>query len=309
MNGPFQTARELTATALPVEFEALAPPPLLLPGEHLEHYQALRQVIFADLAPRSAIEWLLAIDVAELSWEIQRYLLNGERWVPANQSTSPARTDVAVPRGVPAAGANRTTRFLRLGVNRIMPNRGLPSRRPCIGAAFVAIDLLATVRSALFRPGLCLHLCGRLCRVVASIAGWLVLRSVTFVEAEFQKRAAQEILASIEREIAGIQNVLLALAASPATHDGELAQFQRRAAKVARQLDLPIVLREVGTGQPVIGPSLEPDRLVLQNVSVPTREAIRRTGESGRPAVSGAFFDPSAGRYVVTVAVPFGEGL
>ncbi|RXH41891.1 hypothetical protein [Bradyrhizobium zhanjiangense] len=73
MNGPFQTARELTATALPVEFEALAPPPLLLPGEHLEHYQALRQAIFADLAPRSAIEWLLAIDVAELSWEIQRY--------------------------------------------------------------------------------------------------------------------------------------------------------------------------------------------------------------------------------------------
>jgi hypothetical protein len=27
------------------------------------------------LAPRSAIEWLLAIDVVELSWEIQRYRL------------------------------------------------------------------------------------------------------------------------------------------------------------------------------------------------------------------------------------------
>ncbi|MEY9127608.1 hypothetical protein [Bradyrhizobium yuanmingense] len=73
MNGPFQTARELTATALPAEFAALAPPPLLLPGEQLDHYHALRQAIFADLAPRSAIEWLLAIDVAELSWEIQRY--------------------------------------------------------------------------------------------------------------------------------------------------------------------------------------------------------------------------------------------
>ncbi|TFV71246.1 hypothetical protein E4K64_27950 [Bradyrhizobium frederickii] len=73
MNSPFQTARELTATALPAEFAALAPPPLLLPGEHLDHYHALRQAIFADLAPRSAIEWLLAIDVAELSWEIQRY--------------------------------------------------------------------------------------------------------------------------------------------------------------------------------------------------------------------------------------------
>ncbi|WP_027524847.1 hypothetical protein [Bradyrhizobium sp. Ec3.3] len=73
MNGPFQTAQQLTATALPTEFEVLAQPPLLLPGEHLDHYQALRQAIFADLAPRSAIEWLLAIDVAELSWEIQRY--------------------------------------------------------------------------------------------------------------------------------------------------------------------------------------------------------------------------------------------
>lgn len=73
MNGPFQTAHELTTTTLPVEFEVLAPSPLLLPGERLEHYHALRHAIFADLAPRSAIEWLLAIDVAELSWEIQRY--------------------------------------------------------------------------------------------------------------------------------------------------------------------------------------------------------------------------------------------
>lgn len=75
MNGPLPPAQHLTATALPVEFEALAPPPLLLPGESLEHYQVLRQAIFADLAPRSAIEWLLAIDIAELSWDIQRYRL------------------------------------------------------------------------------------------------------------------------------------------------------------------------------------------------------------------------------------------
>lgn len=71
MNRPFPTAHQLTA--LPVEFEALAPPPLLLPGESLEHYKVLRQAIFADLAPRSAVEWLLAVDIAELSWEIQRY--------------------------------------------------------------------------------------------------------------------------------------------------------------------------------------------------------------------------------------------
>jgi hypothetical protein len=48
---------------------------LLLPGECLEQYQLLRRAIFSELAPGSAIEWLLAIDVVELSWEIQRYRL------------------------------------------------------------------------------------------------------------------------------------------------------------------------------------------------------------------------------------------
>lgn len=37
MNGPFATANQVIATALPAEIEVLAPPPLLLPGEKLEH--------------------------------------------------------------------------------------------------------------------------------------------------------------------------------------------------------------------------------------------------------------------------------
>ncbi|WP_235983954.1 hypothetical protein [Bradyrhizobium australiense] len=44
-----------------------------LPGVSFEKYELMRQAIFADLAPRTVIEWLLAIDVLELSWEIQRY--------------------------------------------------------------------------------------------------------------------------------------------------------------------------------------------------------------------------------------------
>lgn len=72
MNAPFHQAH---AGAVPAELEALAPPPPLLPGESLERYQLLRQAILAELAPRSAIEWLLATDVVEFSWEIQRYRL------------------------------------------------------------------------------------------------------------------------------------------------------------------------------------------------------------------------------------------
>lgn len=73
MNGPFENATLPAASAVPVEFQALCPAPQLLPGERISHYRALQAVIFHDIAPQSAIEWLLAIDVAELSWEIQRY--------------------------------------------------------------------------------------------------------------------------------------------------------------------------------------------------------------------------------------------
>ncbi len=72
MNGPFN-APAPTASAIPIEFQALCPAPQLLPGESIDHYRAVQAAIFQDIAPQSAIEWLLAIDVAELSWEIQRY--------------------------------------------------------------------------------------------------------------------------------------------------------------------------------------------------------------------------------------------
>ncbi|WP_029079909.1 hypothetical protein [Bradyrhizobium sp. th.b2] len=75
MNGPVPAARQLAVAALPLELEALMPAPLLLPGESLEAYHVLQQAVFADIAPRSALEWLLAIDIAELSWEIRRYRL------------------------------------------------------------------------------------------------------------------------------------------------------------------------------------------------------------------------------------------
>ncbi|WP_339034761.1 hypothetical protein WHZ78_23560 [Bradyrhizobium symbiodeficiens] len=73
MNDPVDLRKPHPASILPPQYEALCPPPQLLPGENIDHYQALQAAIFRDLDPRSAVEWLLAIDVAELSWEMQRY--------------------------------------------------------------------------------------------------------------------------------------------------------------------------------------------------------------------------------------------
>lgn len=73
MNGPVDLRKPHPASVLPPQYEALSPPPQLLPGESIDHYQALQAAIFRDLDPKSAIEWLLAIDIAEFSWEIRRY--------------------------------------------------------------------------------------------------------------------------------------------------------------------------------------------------------------------------------------------
>lgn len=73
MNGPVSLPQAQSAIILPSEFEALCPPPQLLPGENIDHYHAVQAAIFRDIAPQSAIEWLLAIDIAELTWEMQRY--------------------------------------------------------------------------------------------------------------------------------------------------------------------------------------------------------------------------------------------
>ena len=73
MNGPVSLPSPQSAIVMPSEFEALCPPPHLLPGENIDTYHAVQTAIFRDIGPQSAFEWLLAIDIAELSWEMQRY--------------------------------------------------------------------------------------------------------------------------------------------------------------------------------------------------------------------------------------------
>lgn len=73
MNAPIDWLQPQTLAALPPQFQALFPSPQLLPGENIDRYHALQASIFHEINPRSAIEWLLAIDIAELSWEMQRY--------------------------------------------------------------------------------------------------------------------------------------------------------------------------------------------------------------------------------------------
>lgn len=93
MNGPFPSPQPPTVTARPMEFETLCPPPQLLPGESLRRYRTFQELIFRDLAPHSSIKWLLAIDIAELSWEMQRYRVLQHRVLTSYQREGTRRID------------------------------------------------------------------------------------------------------------------------------------------------------------------------------------------------------------------------
>lgn len=100
MNGPVNLPQPQSASLLPPQFAALCPTPQLLPGENIDHYLALQAVIFRDLDPQSAIEWLLAIDIAELSWEMQRYRILRHRLL----STYPQKAIEMTLRRIDVAG-------------------------------------------------------------------------------------------------------------------------------------------------------------------------------------------------------------
>ncbi len=99
MNGPFDRAQLQTVAVLPTESEALCPSPQLLPEENIDHYPAVQAVIIRDIDPQSAIDWPLAIDIAELSWEMQRYHVLRHRILSACRQkaieTTLRRIDVA----------------------------------------------------------------------------------------------------------------------------------------------------------------------------------------------------------------------
>lgn len=64
------SALQITVPSL---FQRLLQPAFLLPGESLNDYESLRDVIVGEIEPQSGIEWLWASDLVELSWDIVRY--------------------------------------------------------------------------------------------------------------------------------------------------------------------------------------------------------------------------------------------
>jgi hypothetical protein len=59
--------------SIPAELRPFAEDTGLLPGERRREFETVRCMIIDDVRPKTPIEWLWILDLAEMSWEILRY--------------------------------------------------------------------------------------------------------------------------------------------------------------------------------------------------------------------------------------------
>jgi hypothetical protein len=58
---------------IPAELESFTEQTPVLPGESRREFEAIRRMMIDEISPKTNIEWLWTLDLAELSWEILRY--------------------------------------------------------------------------------------------------------------------------------------------------------------------------------------------------------------------------------------------
>src|SRR6266550_4848973 len=73
---------------IPAELFVFSEPALLLPGERLHDYEAIRRMMVEDIRPETNIEWLWTLDLVALSWEILRYQRLKKRILDAHRAAA-----------------------------------------------------------------------------------------------------------------------------------------------------------------------------------------------------------------------------
>lgn len=136
--------------------------------------------------------------------------------------------------------------------------------------------------------------------VIAALAvSWLAQTELAANEARLQ-RMAQDISASVDRDVVGWLTVLDTLATSELLKDGDLEGFHARAKAALRNRDVHVIL-------------VARDHQQLLNTRVPFGSPLPRVGDSesietvfrtGLPYVSDLFFGKVAGEPVVNIEIP-----
>jgi signal transduction histidine kinase len=137
------------------------------------------------------------------------------------------------------------------------------------------------------------------------VTGWLARVSADAERAQIEKniqQRAHEISAILDREVAGIKGMLIALATSSSLHNGNLQTFHTKAVEISQQLGLRIILYDVLQNKAVLTTGA-PFGTPLDGFSFP-KPLVDRAVNANGPYVTGAILSPIAKRYGVAVVVP-----
>lgn len=170
-----------------------------------------------------------------------------------------------------------------------------PAAVPAWGSRRLPVQLLLTLlAAALVLPGLL-------------FSAVLLGRFAAFERARHAAQAqsdATRAADALDRELAGLQAALQALATSPALAQGDLHAFHEQARAVAASMGQNFVLSDP-RGQQIIN-TRRPFGAVLPRYADP--ESYRQTLETRRPTVSNLFTGSVARQHIVTVNIPVSSG-
>jgi hypothetical protein len=65
--------KDLLPLSVPEDLKIFEESTCLLPGENRQQFEIIRKIIINDIRPKTNLEWLLVLDLVELSWEVLRY--------------------------------------------------------------------------------------------------------------------------------------------------------------------------------------------------------------------------------------------
>jgi hypothetical protein len=139
------------------------------------------------------------------------------------------------------------------------------------------------------------------------IAGWIATLSADSERVQLEQSAknqAREVTAAIDREIVGIQNMLIVLASSPYLRDADFQAFHGQAVGVSRQLNAQIVVRDLNLDRQVVNTDFPWGTPLTGGIPALRSEAEEELLRSGKPVVSSVFFGPLIKRHVVAISVP-----
>jgi len=148
---------------------------------------------------------------------------------------------------------------------------------------------------------------GAVAALAVALSGLVVFRLVASVQENAEReldRASADIGFTLEREVAGVTNLLTALLTSDSLVRGDFERLYHKSAEVSRQVGFHIALRQLQRTEWVFHTAFPWGTALDNSVTLPLGEAAHNALLGGIPVLSDVFLGPLVKRNIVVKCVP-----